>query len=216
MRSENGGPPKSSSSVVSGARSHIAADGLDSILDDALDDFEQQEMAAKIADMAATADIDGLSADADAERRAETEKMQNIMNQMNDPTFGRTLQATLTSLSSTSEGIGSVDNLFAELSRAYDTNLHSSVLPIDPNDPAAVATGDRQVGGYSHITIHIHSLTPTSSNISLVTPCCSMRGVQVQGTLQMLGQAQRGMEGFEVRWPSAVGITHPVELLLLV
>jgi hypothetical protein len=135
--------------AVARQRSETAISNLDSILDDALDDFEEQEMQSKIADMAAIADIQGggFEDDRDDAKRAEMEKMQNIMNQMNDPTFGRTLQTTLQSLSSTSEGAGSVDNLFAELAKAYDTNLHSSVLPVDPNDPSAIETADRQVAG---------------------------------------------------------------------
>jgi hypothetical protein len=139
---------------------------LDRLLDDALDDFERQEMEEKTQYI--TSSLDSSSShqmNSEIERKEEIEKMRGLLDQMNDPRFGSTLQTTLQSLSSTSEGIGSVDNLFKQLSEQYDSaNLRSSILPIDPNDQEAIALGDRQVAG----------------------------------TLQMLGTAQQGMEGFEV------------------
>jgi hypothetical protein len=139
---------------------------LDSILDDALDDFERQEMEEKARYITSSLDSSASNhMNSEMERKEEIEKMKGLLEQMNDPSFGPTLQTTLQSLSSTSEGIGSVDNLFKQLSEQYDSaNLRSSILPIDPNDQEAVELGDRQVAG----------------------------------TLQMLGAAQQGMEGFEV------------------
>jgi hypothetical protein len=139
---------------------------LDSLLDEALDDFEKQELEDKAREMTSSIDQSSnvMSNDSHAQRRAEAEKMKGLLDQMNDPRFGATLQTTLQSLSSTSEGVGSVDNLFQQLSQQYDTKIQSSILPINPNDDDAIALGDRQVAG----------------------------------TLQMLGAAQQGMEGFEV------------------
>jgi hypothetical protein len=136
---------------------------LDSLLDDALDDFEKQEMEDKAREMTSSIDQSSHVMSQD-QRRAETERMKGLLDQMNDPRFGATLQTTLQSLSSTSEGVGSVDSLFQQLSQQYDTKVQSSILPINPNDDDAIALGDRQVAG----------------------------------TLQMLGAAQQGMEGFEV------------------
>lgn len=139
---------------------------LDSILDDALDDFEKQEMEENARYMTSTIDSSSniMGQNDVTDRRAEVEKMKGLLDQLNDPGFGPSLQSTLQSLSSTSEGIGSVENLFQQLSTQYDMNLKSSVLPINPNDEEAIALGDRQIAG----------------------------------TLQMLGAAQQGMEGFEV------------------
>lgn len=140
---------------------------LDDILNDALDDFEEQETKDKIAEMASSSEIQDATmtqADKDKEKIIEMQKMEKLMNNMNDPRFGSTLTSTLASLSGTTEGITSVNDLYATLNSAYDTSSQkSSVLPTDPNDPEAIEKADRQIAG----------------------------------TLQMLGGAQKGMEGFE-------------------
>mmetsp|Transcript_18524 Transcript_18524/g.34602 ORF Transcript_18524/g.34602 Transcript_18524/m.34602 type:complete len:334 (+) Transcript_18524:209-1210(+) len=140
---------------------------LDNILNDALDEFEEQETKDKIAEMATVSEIqDSTMTQVDAEKVkvAEMQKMEKLMDGMNDPRFGSTLTSTLASLSGTTEGIQSVDDLYTTLNQAYDTSAQkSSVLPTDPNDPDAINKADRQIAG----------------------------------TLQMLGGAQKGMEGFE-------------------
>jgi hypothetical protein len=92
------------------------------------------------------------------------QKMEKLMDGMNDPRFGSTLTSTLASLSGTTEGIQNVDDLYTTLNQAYDTSSQkSTVLPTNPDDPDAIGKADRQIAG----------------------------------TLQMLGGAQKGMEGFE-------------------
>jgi hypothetical protein len=140
---------------------------LDDILNDALDEFEEQETKDKIAEMANVSEIKDSTmtqVDADKARIAEMQKMEKLMDGMNDPRFGSTLTSTLASLSGTTEGIQNVDDLYTTLNQAYDTSSQkSTVLPTNPDDPDAIGKADRQIAG----------------------------------TLQMLGGAQKGMEGFE-------------------
>ena len=140
---------------------------LDDILNDALDEFEEQETKDKIAEMANVSEIKDSTmtqVDADKARIAEMQKMEKLMDGMNDPRFGSTLTSTLASLSGTTEGIQNVDDLYTNLNQAYDTSSQkSTVLPTNPDDPDAIGKADRQIAG----------------------------------TLQMLGGAQKGMEGFE-------------------
>lgn len=156
---------------VSTRRTEVDVKNLDAILDDALDDFEEQEMQDKITQMGDK--NDEMAADAEAERIHDMEKMQDMMAQLNDPQFGHVLQSTLKSLSTTSEGIENVDNLFAQLAKQFETNTKSNIVPTKLNDAAGIERADREVAG----------------------------------TLQMLGAAQQGMEGFEVSKFEDVGET---------
>ena len=140
---------------------------LDDILNDALDEFEELEAKDKIAELAAVSEIEDASmkeVDKEKEKMAEMKRMEELMANMNDPRFGVTLTNTLSSLSGTTEGIQSVDQLYTMLNQTYDTSSQkSNVLPSDPNNEDDIERADRQVAG----------------------------------TLQMLGGAQKGMEGFE-------------------
>ena len=140
---------------------------LDNILNEALDEFEEQETKDKISEMAAVSEIKDSTmteADKEKEKLAEMKRMEDLMAHMNDPRFGNTLTTTLSSLSGTTEGLQTVDELYTMLNSAYDTSSQkSTVLPTDPSDKKAIEKADRQVAG----------------------------------TLQMLGSAQKGMEGFE-------------------
>jgi hypothetical protein len=63
------------------------------------------------------------------------------------PILEELCKITLVSLSSTSEGNRSVDNLFTSLGKQFEQNFKSGVVPIDPKDSSAVAGADRQVAG---------------------------------------------------------------------
>lgn len=156
---------------------------LDDILNDALDDFEEQETKDKIAEMASVSEMKDSTmsqADKEKEKLEEMRKMENIMSGMNDPRFGNTLTSTLASLSGTTEGISSVDDLYSTLNSAYDTSSQkSSVIPTNPNDPEAIDKADRQIAG----------------------------------TLQMLGGAQKGMEGFEASKMEDAGETMMEDMM---
>ena len=138
---------------------------LDSILDSALDDFEDNELNEQVArahqkEEADKAEMELEMAQQQAKDRAEMEK---LMSSLQDPSYGPTLQNTLRSLSNTSEGIETVDALFASLTKQFDTNLKPGFMPNGPDDATGIEKADREVAE----------------------------------TLQMIGQAQKGMEGFE-------------------
>jgi hypothetical protein len=147
---------------------------LDSILDQALDDFEEQDLA----DRVLKAEQDDES-DEEAEREAERErlmnreKMETMMSTLQNPEYGPTLQNTLRSLSTTTEGVETVDQLFGQLAKQFDTNLKPSYMPHDSDDIQGIEVADREVAA----------------------------------TLQMIGTAQKGMEGFEAAKMEEVGET---------
>lgn len=144
----------------------INKNDLDSILDDALDDYEQQELKEKIEKLQNKIEINEENQEENKNENKEKEinKMKELLNNMNDPSFGITLQNTLKSLSTTKEGNNTVTSLFQQLSSQYDNNISSKIKPINPNDKESIELSDRQIAG----------------------------------TLQMLGNSQQGMEGFEV------------------
>ncbi len=145
---------------------------LDSILDQALDDFEEQDLAEKIA-LAEQKD-DGkeeLEQEQERQKIANRQKMTTMMSTLQDPEYGPTLQNTLRSLSNTTEGVESVDQLFDQLSKQFDTNLKSNFMPDGPNDTRGIEVADREVAA----------------------------------TLQLIGSAQQGMEGFEAGKMEEVG-----------
>ena len=121
---------------------------LDDLLDQALDDFAEQEMNDQLerAERAGREE-DPLAAEqhAQSERDRNRAHMDQLMGSMNDPMYGASLQSTLKSLSSTSEGVGSVDALFDQLAKQFETNHRSTHMPNDPNNPDEIASADREV-----------------------------------------------------------------------
>lgn len=152
-----------------------AAD-LDAILNQALDDFEEEQLAEKLAKVEEEAAAEQAQAEqdrAEAERRANRDQMNDLMNSLQDPSYGPTLQATLKNLSDTSGGIENVNGLFDQLAKQFESNLKPSYMPNDPYNESEITAADREV----------------------------------TATMQMIGQAQGGMEGFEAGKMEEVGET---------
>jgi hypothetical protein len=139
---------------------------LDAILNQALDDFEEQSLVAKAAKEATAAKEKEAKFQAELAEKEKYEaqlQMEAFLNSLQDPSYGDTLQTTLKSLSSTNEGINTVDGLFDQLANQFNTNLNSNLYPENASDPMGIELGDREVAA----------------------------------TMSMIGQAQKGMEGFE-------------------
>jgi peroxin-19 len=115
---------------------------LDSILDQALDDFEEQQLNEKVHEQSVGSGDDGL----DLEAQRQRDHMNKMLDSLQDPEYGEVLQSTLQSLSGTTEGIQSVDNLFDDLAKQFQTNLKSNLYPDGPNDDIGISLGDREVG----------------------------------------------------------------------
>lgn len=140
---------------------------LDSILDQALDDFDSLELSDKAANVAAERTAGGNSKqsgdEAELLKQQERAKMEALLASMQDPKYGETLQSTFRQLSGTAGGIESVDQLFDQLSKEFDQGIRPSMVPHGPNDIEGIENADREVNA----------------------------------TLKMIGNAQKGMEGFE-------------------
>lgn len=157
---------------MSGTRSTSQNINLDLILDQALDDFEEQSIVEKVTKETKV----NRSKDADEPENGvsnektllqaklvEQRKMEELLQTLQDPAYGATLQSTLKSLSSTTEGIQTVDHLFENLAKQFEQQHKSSLYPEDANDQKGIELSDREVAA----------------------------------TMQMIGSAQQGMEGFE-------------------
>ena len=72
-------------------------------------------------------------------------RMDSLLSNMSDPTYGQTLQDTLKSLSQTSEGNETVDSLFAQLTQQFEHEVRPSYLPNGLNDKNGIAVADREV-----------------------------------------------------------------------
>lgn len=142
-----------------------AAD-LDDILNQALDDFDEQELNEQLAQ----AEREGKQEDPMArEMEVQREKdrnrahMEQLMSSLSDPKYGKSLQSTLKSLSSTSGSVETVDQLFDQLAKQFETNLKPTHMPNNPDNADDIRVADREVAA----------------------------------TMQMISNAQHGMEGFE-------------------
>lgn len=125
---------------------------LNSLLDETLDEFEEEEIRNKVAHMKQGRTDDNEDID-DGETKkslsAERERMKALLDEMNNPSYGNTIKQTLQSLSTTSEGIKTVDNLFASLNGPYDSQYDTSLMsyPKDPDSPSKVEFTDRNIAG---------------------------------------------------------------------
>jgi hypothetical protein len=119
-------------------------DHLDLILDQALDDFEEQSLIERASKQGGST-AGGSSTNEDlnetmndsmikAEKLAEQAKMASLLDSLQDPSYGLTLQSTLRSLSSTNEGVETVDSLFADLAKQFEQNHKSNLYPDGPED----------------------------------------------------------------------------------
>jgi hypothetical protein len=140
---------------------------LDTILDQALDEFEEQEMTEKISKAESSVDKNA------SKTENENFKMDQLMASMHDLSYGKSLQSTLKVLSTNAEGNQSVDKIFEQFAHQFDLNQKSKMMPTDPNDINQVLESDKEVAA----------------------------------TLQMIGSAQSGMEGFEAGKLEEVGET---------
>ena len=117
---------------------------LDKILDDALDDFEEQDLAAKAGILAEGHDSGNL----DADDQLSTKRMQmlKMMEDMENQESGDAVRVALRDLSQTKAGNDTVEDLFANLSNQFDTSFKPSFVPDNLNDQGNdVAGADRTV-----------------------------------------------------------------------
>jgi peroxin-19 len=145
------------------------ADDLDAILDSALDDFEEQQLAEKTAAASTKGKSGGAHENkkqiSERERMARVEELRELMKGVEDPQFGQTLQKTLQDLSKTAEGNETVDDLFSGLRDKFINEDRPGFIPEELDQP----TDD--------------SIEQADFNVA--------------ETLKMLGEAQKGMAGFD-------------------
>lgn len=141
---------------------------LDAILNQALDDFEEQAMSEKLAKLEEEAAQELAEEEAAKEKEEKLNnriKMEKLMQSMQDPSYGPTLQHTLQNLSTTKGGDEEVGKLFDQLAKQFEQNMKptDTMMPKDPGDANEIEQADREIAS----------------------------------TLQMIGTAQEGMQGFE-------------------
>ena len=123
---------------------------LDDILDQALDDFDEQEIKTKVNNVSNNLDeTDEAKNDefsTEQQQRDELEYMRKLLSEMENPTYGETLQNTLKSLSTTQEGNENVEQLFDQLAKQFQKNEIPNIVPTNPNDPN-IQFADREVAG---------------------------------------------------------------------
>ena len=132
---------------------------LDSILDEALDEFEEQAIASKISKMKMKAG--GPDSDEDEEEDEETrmqaaaeyEKMQKLMAELDNPDYGHVIKQTLQSLNTTKEGAESVDALFENLQAPLRQQHPLMAFPTDPMQGNVEFT-DRNIAGMIPRRLH--------------------------------------------------------------
>ena len=127
---------------------------LDAILDQALDDFEEMELADKADKLAkekegresneSNTNNDHVT-ESEEEKVKAMEHMQNLISELNNPNYGETLQTTLKSLSQTKEGGAQVDDFFKGLENDFQMNHQPSFLPNGPDDVEGIQGADREV-----------------------------------------------------------------------
>ena len=122
-------------------------DDLDNILDSALDDFEKEELAEKARNEAAKKaqkQTNDLLAK-EVQRIADLENVKKMMDSLNDPSFGHSIQSTLKSLSSTADGIENVDDLFHTIHNQFDVNNQLNLTAKDANDTQGIQKADKEI-----------------------------------------------------------------------
>jgi hypothetical protein len=124
------------------------ADGgtdLDALLDQALDDFEDQELKNKAADLQADHDEEEANKKARDREALNVEKLQELLANMEDKRFGHTLSTTMKDLSGTSQGNDTVEGMFQQMAEQYQTDHKPSYMPSGPDDDEGMSAADRQV-----------------------------------------------------------------------
>jgi peroxin-19 len=120
---------------------------LDSILDDALDEFEVQQLNEKAA---ATQNNEKSVAKASkkisaAERQKNAEELQKLLKGVEDPEFGGTVAKTLQDLSNTAEGNENVEDLFSQLHGKFDDSNRPAYIPDEKDGQPGIEAADFDV-----------------------------------------------------------------------
>ena len=193
---------------------------LDGMLDAALNEFEEMEMTRKVQEEQAASQHKKDQKEKSAakaredDRRARADELQRLLNGVEDPSFGPTVQSTLKALSTTQEGNATVDDLFASIAAVASVSQRSTstFLPRGPDDAEGIAGADAEVSITPTLTPKLtltlkqpQPLTPPLPR-SLPPPLprslpppqsLTLPNPQVTRTLKMLADAQKGMQGFE-------------------
>lgn len=148
-------PPRSGRSKPAASMSSSTTSRLESILDEALDEFEEKEMASKVSRMkiapAAVGSDDDEEEEEDSEERlealAEYERMKKIMSELDNPVYGNVVKQTLQSLNNTSEGSQTVDALLEQLQAPMANQTPLMAFPTDPSHQNNVEFTDRNIAG---------------------------------------------------------------------
>ena len=109
------------------------------------DDQELNEQMTRTKNDASSDDFLANAQKEQSEREKSRAHMEQLMSGLQDPKYGKSLQSTLKSLSSTSEGVENVDQLFDQLAKQFESNLKSTHMPGDPNNPEEIQSADREV-----------------------------------------------------------------------
>lgn len=137
---------------ASGSSTAESASRLDSILDEALDTYEEEAIAAKMSKVKMRAGGPGSDSenDDDSESRlqaaAEYERMKKLMAELDNPEYGHVVKQTLQSLSTTREGAETVDALFENLQAPLMKQHPLMAFPTDPMEGNVEFT-DRNIAG---------------------------------------------------------------------
>lgn len=153
---------------------------LDSILDEALDEFEKQsivEQTATVLTEEKRAPVPGITMDDEKVRNIEY--MERMLSSLENPEYGQVLQDTLKQLSSSAGGNRTVEDLFAQLGAGFNVDQDLNRFPKDANDADGIEGADRKIAA----------------------------------TLDMLGRAQQGMQGFEVNKIEEAGETMMEDMM---
>jgi hypothetical protein len=142
--------------------SSVQDEYLNAILDQALDDFQEQQLQEKVSKVVDNvSDDDTTAIDKEAEN---AKRLKELLANMEDPKFGHILTSTMTDLSGTEDGKQTVDDMFKSMANSFQTDHTISYLPTNDQDAPGIEVADRQVAA----------------------------------AMQMMGQAQRGMQGLDV------------------
>ena len=105
---------------------------LDSILDSALDEFEEQQLEEKAAATEKSGNAktnEGKKQESLKEKQERAAELQRLMKGVEDPEFGPTVQKTLQQLSNVDEGNETVEDLFVNLKDRFKDDRKPGFLP---------------------------------------------------------------------------------------
>ena len=169
---------------IAGSSTHTNLD-LDAILEQALDDFEVLEATENVKELLPEMKAKTMQEEAYAAKMVEGEKMIKMMEEMNNPQYGEVVQKTFQTLSGTSAGIKTVNEVFDNTAKAMEKDINTHFVPMGPVDTHPA---------------NIDSNLPSADR-------------EVAATLKMIAEAQKGMEGFEAGKMEEVGETMMEEMM---